>query len=113
MWFRTGSVSQYTRHWNQDGSPGERPERRPTRIFEQLFGGMHAHAATATDPAAVTERHLKRSVLDAIIGEYKHYTSDASPLGADVEGQAGRAPGQHPQRRDAAGARRDRRSTAR
>src|SRR5690606_9633299 len=26
MWFRTGSVSQYTRHWNQDGSPGERPE---------------------------------------------------------------------------------------
>ncbi len=82
MWFRTGSVSQYTRHWNQDGSPGERPERRPTRIFEQMFGGIMP-GGTATDPAAVTERHLKRSVLDAVIGEYKHYTSDASPLGAD------------------------------
>ncbi|HEX2657792.1 MAG TPA: DUF1552 domain-containing protein [Polyangia bacterium] len=82
MWFRTGSVSQYTRHWNQDGSPGERPERRPTRIFEQLFGGVMP-GGTTTDPAAVTARHLKRSVLDAIIAEYKHYTGDASPLGVD------------------------------
>jgi hypothetical protein len=85
MWFRTGSVSQYTRHWNHDGSPGERPESRPTRIFEQLFGGIVPPDAPGTpvDPAVVRERHLKRSVLDAVIGEYKHYTSDASPLGAD------------------------------
>jgi hypothetical protein len=85
MWFRTGAVSQYTRHWNQDGSPGEKPERRPTRIFEQLFGGFSqgAGAGNPTDPVAITESHLKRSVLDAVIGEYKHYTSDASPLGAD------------------------------
>ena len=84
MWFRTGSVSQYTRHWNQDGSPGERPERRPTRIFEQLFGGlMPPGAGNPEDPAAVRERHMKRSVLDGVIGEYKHYTGDASPLSAD------------------------------
>ena len=62
--------------------PGERPERRPTRIFQQLFGGRPP-TGTPTDPAAVAERHLKRSVLDAIIGEYKHYTGDASPLGAE------------------------------
>jgi hypothetical protein len=85
MWFRTGSVSQYTRHWNQDGSPGERPERRPTRIFEQLFGGLTGPGGpdTPTDPTAVKERHLRRSVLDAVIGEYKHYTGEASPLGAE------------------------------
>jgi hypothetical protein len=85
MWFRTGSVSQYTRHWNQDGSPGERPERRPTRIFEQLFGGLTPPTTPGgpEDPVAVTERHLKRSVLDAVLGEYQHYTSDASPLGAE------------------------------
>ena len=84
MWFRTGSVSQYTRHWNQDGSPGERPERRPTRIFEQLFGNLTAETPSGdTDPALVKERHVKRSVLDAVIGEYQHYTSDASPLGAE------------------------------
>ncbi|HEY6722944.1 MAG TPA: DUF1552 domain-containing protein [Polyangiaceae bacterium] len=82
MWFRTGSVSQYTRHWNSDGSPGERPERRPTRIFEQLFGELSQDPTTPSDPAAVKERHVKRSVLDAVVGEYQHYTSDASPLGA-------------------------------
>ena len=84
MWFRTGSVSQYTRHWNHDGSPGERPERRPTRIFEQLFGGiMTTDPGTGEpDPQAVIENHMKRSVLDAVVEEYKHYTSDASPLGA-------------------------------
>jgi hypothetical protein len=83
MWFRTGSVSQYTRHWNQDGSPGERPERRPTRIFEQMFGGRSSMGTGATpDPALVAQNHMKRSVLDAVLGEYKHYTSDASPLGA-------------------------------
>jgi hypothetical protein len=84
MWFRTGSVSQYTRHWNMDGSPGERPERRPTRIFEQLFGSVVPTTPTGVeDPAAVQERHMRRSVLDTVIAEYKHYTSDASPLGAD------------------------------
>jgi hypothetical protein len=86
MWFRTGSVSQYTRHWNHDGSPGERPERRPTRIFEQFFGGATTGGGmpgAPQDPAAVREQHLKRSVLDAVIGEYKHYIGDASPLGAD------------------------------
>lgn len=83
MWFRTGSVSQYTRHWNWDGSPGERPERRPTRIFEQLFGSLNPDTTPGTtDPAVVKERHVKRSVLDAVVGEYQHYTSDASPLGA-------------------------------
>src|SRR5690606_22869471 len=83
MSFRTGSVSQYTRHWNWDGSPGERPERRPTRIFEQLFGSLNPDTAPGTtDPAVVKERHVKRSVLDAVVGEYQHYTSDASPLGA-------------------------------
>lgn len=84
MWFRTGSVSQYTRHWNQDGSPGERPERRPTRIFEQLFGDLTPPGmGKPEDPAAVRARHMKRSVLDSVIGEYKHFTGDASPLGAE------------------------------
>jgi len=83
MWFRTGSVSQYTRHWNHDGSPGERPERRPTRIFEQLFGSITPGNPGTTDPEVVKELHVKRSVLDAVMGEYEHYTSDASPLGSE------------------------------
>jgi Protein of unknown function (DUF1552) len=82
MWFRTGSVSQYTRHWNFDGSPGERPERRPSTIFKQMFGGPSSTDGEGTDAALVTENHMKRSVLDAVIGEYKHFIGDASPLGA-------------------------------
>ncbi len=88
MWFRTGSVSQYTRHWNHDGSPGERPERRPTRIFEQLFGHLQAPAAgdgddaSSVDPAEVKKRHLRRSVLDTVKQEYQHYVGPRSPLGA-------------------------------
>lgn len=84
MWFRTGSVSQYTRHWNADGSPGERPERRPTRIFQQMFGGQTSAGPDGTvDPAVVRANHLRRSVLDAVVGEYKHFVGDASPLGAE------------------------------
>ncbi|MDZ7923584.1 MAG: DUF1552 domain-containing protein [Marinagarivorans sp.] len=85
MWFRTGSVSQYTRHWNHDGSPGEKPERRPTRIFEQMFGAQVTGATPGNDLdlEAVRKQHLKRSVLDSIVSEYKRYTGDTSPLGAD------------------------------
>jgi len=84
MWFRTGSVSQYTRHWNHDGSPGERPERRPTRIFEQLFGGVMTTDPGSGEPdqQAILDNHMRRSVLDAVVGEYKHFTGAASPLGA-------------------------------
>lgn len=84
MWFRTGSVSQYTRHWNHDGSPGERPERRPTRIFEQFFGTTTATPTTptgGTDLDAARQLHTNRSVLDTVIGEYQHYTGERSPLG--------------------------------
>ena len=83
MWFRSGSVSQYTRHWNHDGSPGERPERRPTRIFEQMFGDGSPTPGGAPDLAAIRKQNLKRSVLDSIVGEYKRYTGDNSPLGAN------------------------------
>ncbi len=87
MWFRTGSSAQYTRHWNFDGSPGERPERRPSRIFEQFFGtaiesAETPSADTPTDPALVRERHLRRSVLDAVMDDYSYYTGERSPLGA-------------------------------
>lgn len=85
MWFRTGSVSQYTRHWNHDGSPGERPERRPTTIFEQLFGQVNDGSTTPTaeDPEALRELHLRRSVLDTVKTEYDHYLGERSPLGVE------------------------------
>jgi Protein of unknown function (DUF1552) len=87
MWFRTGAVSQYTRHWNFDGSPGERPERRPTTIFEQLFGGAAttqpgANGDSTVDAAELKRQHLTRSVLDAVRDEYVYYSGERSPLGS-------------------------------
>jgi hypothetical protein len=86
MWFRTGSVSQYTRHWNFDGSPGERPERRPTTIFEEFFGSTTETPTTpggGMDLEVAHATHTKRSVLDTVLGEYQFYTGDRSPLGSE------------------------------
>ncbi|MCH9684224.1 MAG: DUF1552 domain-containing protein [Deltaproteobacteria bacterium] len=84
IWSRTGAVSQFTRHWNTDGSPGQRPERRPSRVFELLFGTYEPSPPTGTDPdpAAIARNHVHRSVLDSVMDQYSHLTSDASPLGA-------------------------------
>ena len=34
------------------------------------------------DDSSARERHLKKSVLDSVVGQYKYFTGDRSPLGA-------------------------------
>ena len=85
IWSRTGAVSQFTRHWNEDGSPGQRPERRPSRIFDLLFGMFEPPEpgkGGEPDPDQLVRNHVHRSVLDSVLDQYEHLTSDASPLGA-------------------------------
>lgn len=84
IWSRTGAVSQFTRHWNTDGSPGQRPERRPTKVFNTLFGGFDPPdpGGGTPDPEIVARNHVHRSVLDSVMDQYEHLTSDNSPLGA-------------------------------
>lgn len=84
IWSRTGAVSQFTRHWNYDGSPGQRPERRPSRVFDLLFGSYEPTPPPGgePDPDALARNHVHRSVLDSVLEEYEHLTSDASPLGS-------------------------------
>lgn len=83
MWSRTGAVSQFTRHWNEDGSPGQRPERRPTSVFNTLFG-MYVPPGPGgeLDPALLAERHVHRSVLDSVLEQYDALVAPTSPLGA-------------------------------
>lgn len=83
FWSRTGAVSQFTRQWNEDGSPGPRPERRPTKIFELLFGGYMPPGMDPDDPELEVKRHVERSVLDSVMGQYESLTSVNSPLGKD------------------------------
>jgi hypothetical protein len=86
IWSRTGAVSQFTRHWNDDGSPGQRPERRPTTVFNTLFGAFEPPPPDGQpqppDPALIAQRHVHRSVLDTVLDQYESLTGPTSPLGA-------------------------------
>ncbi len=83
IWSRTGAVSQFTRHWNEDGSPGQRPERRPTKVFDVLFGAFEPPSGgDQPDPDAIVRNHVHRSVLDSVMDQYEHLTSPNSKLGA-------------------------------
>lgn len=84
LWSRTGAVSQFTRQWNPDGSPAQRPERRPTRIFELLFGGyMPPDGGSETDAELIARNHTHRSVLDTVMEQYRGIVGPNSPLGAE------------------------------
>ena len=84
IWSRTGAVSQFTRQWNLDGSPGPRPERRPTNVFNTLFGTYEppSDPGGMPDPELVAQNHVHRSVLDSVLDQYQSLTSPSSPLGA-------------------------------
>ena len=84
IWSRTGAVSQFTRQWNEDGSPGPRPERRPTNVFNALFGTYEPpmDPGGTLDPQIVARNHVHRSVLDSVLEEYESLTGPTSMLGA-------------------------------
>ena len=82
LWSNTGCVAAFTRSWNEDGSPGMRPIRRPTEVFELLFGGLPVGKGGELSPTERAELHLHRSVLDAVMDEYRGSVGPNSKLGA-------------------------------
>ena len=88
MWFREGFAPQPLRCWNPDGSVAALPIKRPTVLFERLFGAvpMPQPSPGLSPGFGVDARRnlsLRRSVLDTVIEEYKFLTGDASYLGQD------------------------------
>jgi len=84
MWSRTGAVPQYMRVWNSDGSPGERPERRPSKVFDDIFGSISpGNMGSSTDLSIVKELRIRQSVLDSVKDDYKHITGPNSYLGQE------------------------------
>lgn len=77
MWSRTGSITQYCRHWNNDGSPGEIPERRPSKVFDAIFGRYDVGPIDNTSK----EARIRRSVLDSVLAQYQNVTGANSYLG--------------------------------
>jgi hypothetical protein len=76
--FRRSRVGRYLHSYNDDGTVAAAMQERPRDLFERVFGTV----AVAGDETDLRRQRLKRSVLDAVVGQYRHYTGALSPLGA-------------------------------
>lgn len=79
--FRRSRVSRYVHSYNPDGTVAATMQERPRDLFERVFGKL-AFAGEDAD----AER-LKRSVLDSVLDQYKHFTGAHSPLGTASKGR--------------------------
>ncbi|MEN0061509.1 MAG: DUF1552 domain-containing protein [Myxococcota bacterium] len=73
---RSHGTYQRIRCWNDDGSRVVEPIEAPSDLFERLFGKETA----SDDPAAQRTLRLRRSVLDSVLDDYRHYTQDRAGL---------------------------------
>ena len=80
--FRRSRVSRYVHSYNPDGTVAGTMQEKPRDLFERVFGSV-----SFLDESSARERHLKRSVLDSVVGQYKYYTGDRSPLGKVSKGR--------------------------
>lgn len=75
---RNDRLSRYIQSFNDDGTPAAAMQERPRDLFERVFGAAPGDADDA-DPRRL---RLKRSVLDSVLEQSRHYTGKNSPLGA-------------------------------
>ena len=61
--------------WRNDGSPSVEAKDMPRELFDRIFGSAPGLGETET------EQRLRRSLLDSVIEQYRHFVSDASNLG--------------------------------
>ncbi|MEN9580189.1 MAG: hypothetical protein RJA70_3198 [Pseudomonadota bacterium] len=86
LWSRGGGLCQVVRSWNENGSPGEIPVRRPSAVFDSIFGnikpGPGPGPGPTPDPAAAIQSKIDRSVLDSVMAEFTALKGPRSYLGA-------------------------------
>ncbi|MEM6927234.1 MAG: DUF1552 domain-containing protein [Myxococcota bacterium] len=73
---RSHGTYQRIRCWSHDGSRVTEPIEAPSALFGRLFG----QEPTDPDPGTERARRLRRSVLDTVLDDYRHYTQDRSGL---------------------------------
>ncbi|MCU0677873.1 MAG: DUF1552 domain-containing protein [Myxococcota bacterium] len=78
-YFRRNDVFRYCHSWNADGSPTEVPIDEPAELFRRLFGGRSSEESSG-DESVSRRRRFRRSILDTVLEDYRHLTSDAGPL---------------------------------
>lgn len=77
--FRRSRVSRYVHSYNPDGTVAATMQEKPRDLFERVFGTVAIAGETEED---TRRRRLRRSVLDAVVEDYRFYTGENSPLGA-------------------------------
>ena len=76
--FRRSRVGRYVHSYNEDGTVAAVMQETPRDLFERVFGSV----AISGDDSDLRRKRLTRSVLDAVVDQYKFYTGNNSPLGA-------------------------------
>ena len=74
--FRRSRVSRYVHSYNPDGTVAAMMQEKPRDLFERVFGTID------TGHADARKTRFKRSVLDAMVDQYRFYTGANSPLGS-------------------------------
>ncbi|MGY8655295.1 MAG: DUF1552 domain-containing protein [Verrucomicrobiia bacterium] len=76
--FRRSRVGRYVHSYNPDGTVAGAMQEKPRDLFDRVFGTI----ALSGDDKDLRRERLKRSVLDSMVDQYKHFTGANSPLGA-------------------------------
>lgn len=69
----SATPTRYIHAWTDDGSPVDQPLETPQALFERLFG--------TDDGPPEGDQRAERSVLDAVVEQYRHVTSPRYGLG--------------------------------
>ena len=85
--FRRSRVSRYVHSYNADGTVAATMQEKPRDLFDRVFGAVDLGEVDESDEQARRRRRLRRSVLDAMVEQYKFYTGARSPLGAQSRGR--------------------------
>ncbi|MEL6547394.1 MAG: DUF1552 domain-containing protein, partial [Myxococcota bacterium] len=92
LWWRNAAGNcvggQATRTYRSDGTPID-PIHRPTDVFQRIVGALPEPPDPDPDPTPVEVdsetlrlQRADRSVLDAVMEQYRFYRGERSPLGA-------------------------------
>ncbi len=75
--FRRSRVGRYVHSYNPDGTVAATIQERPRDLFDRVFGKVQVGEGRSE-----AEERLRRSVLDSVVEQYRHYTGVNSPLGS-------------------------------
>lgn len=75
--FRRSRVGRFVHSYNENGTVAAAMQERPRDVFDRVFGAIAQ--GEVQDPRQL---RVKRSVLDSVVEQYRHYTGANSPLGS-------------------------------